>query len=250
MFVLRRALPPFRRVSRRQSRRAHGRVPDALQESVSKRRSLLAFGAAGAIAAAFVVGLMLMREDSRGEVPRSPPVDEPEWTEPPSTAWSTDRPPTGLAVRTTPLLWHPVDERTAADKPPYDADWSEAGRALVDVTGLVSEAETWRVGQRMAFALPQLGEIYESTIERIDHGPGRSVSVRGLIPSADGKNRRVVVTAGPARVFAYIDTEQGSYELFGDRRLGWLLPSSSLKAGVHASPTDYVLPETEDEHVH
>ena len=190
---------------------------------------------------------MLMREDSRREVPGSPPVDGQEWMEPPSTAWSAGRSLTDLAVRTTPLLWHPVDERTATDKPPYDADWSEAGRALVDVTGLVSEAETWRVGQRMAFALPQLGEIYESTIERIDHGPGRSVSVRGVIPGADGKPRRVVVTAGPSRVFAYVDTERGPYELFGDRRLGWLLPSSSLMARVDFSKPDYVIRELEDE---
>ena len=193
---------------------------------------------------------MVMRGDTRGETPGTPPVADPGWTEPPATARFADPSSIDLAVRTMPLLWHAVDERTAAEKPPYDAHWSEAGRALVDVTGLVSEAETWRVGQRMAFALPQLGGIYESTIERIDHGPGRSVSVRGLVLGADGRQRRVVVTAGPARVFAYVDTEQGSYELFGDRRLGWLLPSSSLMAGVHSSPTDYVVAETEDEHAH
>ena len=47
------------------------------------------------------------------------------------------------------------------------------------------------------------------------------------------------------QVFAYIDTAQGSYELVGGNRLGWLLPTSSLLAGWDFSKTDVIMPEPE-----
>ena len=140
-------------------------------------------------------------------------------------------------------LWRVVDERTTTAKPPYPDEWSEEGRVLLDVSGATHEAQTWRVGDRMAIALPQLGEVYESTIDRIDEGPGHARSARGMIVGADGEHRRVVVTVGPGRVFAYVDTDEGPYELVADARVGWLLPSSSMLAGIDFSKPDYLLPE-------
>lgn len=58
---------------------------------------------------------------------------------------------------------------------------------------------------------------------------------------ADGRRRRVVVTVGPGRTFAYVDTAGGPYELVGDGKWGWLLPSSSMMAGVDFAEPDYVL---------
>ena len=129
-------------------------------------------------------------------------------------------------------------------KPAFDDEWSEVGRVLVDVSGAVSAAPTWRVGDRLVIELPQTGERYESTIAHIDEGLGHSRSVRGLMVGADGQSRRFVVTVGPARVFAYIATSQGPYELVADHQLGWLLPSSSMMAGFDYSKPDYLLPET------
>ncbi len=96
----------------------------------------------------------------------------------------------------------------------------------------------------MTIDIPQLGDRYQATIDRIDDGPGGySRSARGLIRSDNGQNRRAVVTVGPTRVLAYIDTPQGSYQLVGDARLGWLLPSSSMMEGWDFSRPDYILPD-------
>ena len=51
------------------------------------------------------------------------------------------------------------------------------------------------------------------------------------------------MTVGPTRVFAYVDTPLGPYELVGDTRLGWLLPTSSMLAGWDYQKPDYIVPE-------
>ena len=128
--------------------------------------------------------------------------------------------------------------------PPYPESWSETGRVLVDVATAASRADTWRVGDRLAVDLPQLGGIHEWTVERIAVGQdARSRSVRGWIDGVDDRPRRIVVTVGPGRVLAYIDTPQGPYELTGNARLAWLLPTSSMMAGIDFSKPDYILPE-------
>ncbi|MCY3621604.1 MAG: hypothetical protein OXH68_07815 [Gammaproteobacteria bacterium] len=141
-----------------------------------------------------------------------------------------------------------VDERAVDSAPPYNDKWSEAGRALVDVTSAVATAATWREGDLLVLDLPHIGASVEGRIDRITDGPGYSRSVRGLAVDADGRDRRFVLTVGPTRVFAYIDTADGPYELLGNTRLGWLLPTSSILAGFDFSEPDYVLPPigTED----
>lgn len=141
-------------------------------------------------------------------------------------------------------VWRAVDEQAVDVLPLYEDGWSEVGRTLVDVSGAVDAAGTWQVGDWMAVELPQLGETYESTVERIDR-LGHVHSVRGLIVDGDGRERRVVVTVGPGRVFAYVDTAAGPYELVANDRLGWLLPSSSMMAGIDFSKPDYLLPDRE-----
>ena len=42
-------------------------------------------------------------------------------------------------------LWRVVDEHAAAVKPSYPADWSEAGRALVDVSDAAVTAIGWQL---------------------------------------------------------------------------------------------------------
>lgn len=137
-------------------------------------------------------------------------------------------------------VWRTVDERAAGVLPVYEDGWSKQGRVLVDVSGAVGAAGTWRVGDRLAVELPQLGETYESTVERVDR-LGHVHSVRGLAVDGEGRERRVVVTVGPGRVFAYVDTAAGPYELVANDRLGWLLPSSSMMAGIDFGKPDYLL---------
>jgi hypothetical protein len=141
-------------------------------------------------------------------------------------------------------LWRVVDEGSIDVTPPYAASWSKAGRALVDVTATVSRAHTWSVGDRLAVDLPQLGGVHEWTVERIGEGhDARSRSARGWIDNGGDRPRCIVVTVGPGRSLAYIETPRGPYELTGNSRLAWLLPSSSMMAGIDFSKPDYILPD-------
>ena len=117
---------------------------------------------------------------------------------------------------------------------------------LVDVTAAASGAHAWRVGDRLAVELPQLGGAHEWTVEGINEGhDARSRSVRGWIDSDGDRSQRIVVTVGPGRMLAYIDTPRGPYELMGNARLAWLMPSSSIMAGIDFSKPDYILPESQ-----
>ena len=166
--------------------------------------------------------------------PSAPPVSTPS---PEGPAAGTER--QGAARP----LWRVLDEGSAQALPPYAASWSEAGRLLVDVTATSQEAPAWQVGDRLAVEVPQLGGVRQWTVERIDQGhDARSRSVRGWI-DGDAQRRRIVVTVGPGRVLAYIDTPQGPVELTGNARLAWLVPSSSMMAGIDFSQPDYILPE-------
>ena len=172
-------------------------------------------------------------------VGRTPPVPRPA--------------PIGRTTRASPSfqgrpLWYPVEESgVGGSLPAFEADWSEEGRQLVDVSEAVAAAPTWEVGDAIAIDLPQLGERYESKIVLIERDPaGYSRAVHGLIVGDDGHARRFVVTVGPTRVFAYVDTPVGPYELVGDTRLGWLLPTSSMLAGWDYQKPDYIVLEHDE----
>lgn len=159
-------------------------------------------------------------------------------------SWATRSEPAVEAVDGQPRpLWRTVDEGALSATPEYPAGWSEAGRVLVDVSSAVAYADFWRVGDRLKIPLPQIGESYEARIERIVQGPGVSRSVRGFARDADDRERLFVVTIGPTRVLAYVDTKRGPYELVADTRLGWLAPTSSLLAGFDFSKPDYLIPD-------
>lgn len=151
--------------------------------------------------------------------------------------------PTAPPATDTPL-WQAIDETAVPTPPDYAPDWSTEDRVLVRTAPALAAAGGWRVGDRITLPVPQLGAVYRPLIEEIDDGPGGSRSVLGTVRGDDGRDRRYVVTVGPAHVFAYIDTPQGPYELSGGRELGWLLPTSSMMAGFDFSEPDYLLPET------
>ena len=142
-------------------------------------------------------------------------------------------------------LWQAVEETAVANPPPYAAEWSTAGRALVRISSDAFAAEAWRVGDSLTIPLPQLGETYRGAIEEIDDGAGARALV-GKIVGNDGRARRYVVTVGPTSLFAYIDTPDEPYELVANARYGWLLPSSSMMAGWDFSKPDYILPDMKE----
>ena len=140
------------------------------------------------------------------------------------------------------LVWRAIDERAVDVLPDYADHWSEEGRVLVSVAGTVEASRSWRVGDRLTLPLPQLGQTYEPAISEIDDGPGGARAAVARMTDEDGRPLRSVVTAGPGHVFAWIETPDGSYELFGDAEHGWLLPTMSMTANMDFSRRDYLLP--------
>ena len=199
----------------------------------------------GAVMAALAIVALLVwgaaKRDAPAPITASHSAD-PESAPPLAAEHSAGDEPPPTVEPSTPL-WRVLDERLADVKPPYPADWSKARRALVDVSGAARTANAWRVGDRVSMQLPQLGATYDGGIERIDEGLGHSRSARGWATGADDRERRFVVTVGPTRVFAYIDTPEGPYELVADTRLGWLLPSVSMLAGIDFGKPDFIIPE-------
>ena len=172
-------------------------------------------------------------EPAPGEAPRPPRQGDASGTgSPAEPAGATD----------DAALWSEADEAAVHALPHYAPEWSTEGRVLVRVTEAADAAGSWRVGDRIALPLPQLGVVYRPLIERLDVGPGPSVSALGKVEGDDGRRRRWVVTIGPAHAFAYIDTPRGPYELMGDIEYAWLLPSSSMMAGFDFSEPDYIVP--------
>ena len=111
------------------------------------------------------------------------------------------------------------------------------------MAGAAAAAQAWQVGDRLTIPLPQTGDIWQPVIDEIDDGPGYSRAALGKVVDAEGHARRIVVTVGPTSMFAWIDTPDGSYELFAGSEFGWLLPSASIMAGFDFSEPDYILPE-------
>ncbi|MYD97962.1 MAG: hypothetical protein F4X98_11330 [Gammaproteobacteria bacterium] len=144
-------------------------------------------------------------------------------------------------VEVEQALWTAVGEGTVADLPRYAPEWSVEARVLVSVSDVAAAAPNWRIGDTLALPIPQIGATYRPVIEEIDDAVGAR-AVLGWISGDDGRRRLFVVTVGPMNLFAFIDTPQGSYELLADHRYGWLLPSSSMKAGWDYSEPDFTLP--------
>ena len=193
------------------------------------------------VAVLVTVATLLVLYGERTALPGDAPEQQQPVTEPPRRAI----PPPVASPTAAPdaPLWQALDETAVNPLPDYAAEWSTEGRVLVRTSAAMAAADGWRVGERLTLPVPQLGAVYRLLIEEIDDGPGPSRSALGMIRGDDGRHRRVVVTVGPAHVFAYIDTPRGPYELTGGRELGWLLPTSSMMAGFDFSEPDYILPE-------
>ena len=136
-------------------------------------------------------------------------------------------------------MWQSVDSTSVAELPPH---WEVVeNRALVRVS---SGAGLWRVGDRIAIAVPQLGTTYASTINEIVAGPGGARSFLGVL--VEGAPGRFVITIGRGSVFAFVPTPEGTYELVANGELGWLMPSANMDTDVDYSIPDYHIPNDDD----
>ena len=112
------------------------------------------------------------------------------------------------------------------------------GRVLVELSaGMWS----WREGDRITVAVPQIGAVYEPVIERVETALGNNRSYVGRLIEAEFPYS-FVITVGQRNTFANLSTPQGSFELVGDTQLAWLMPVANMDQHVDYSQPDYFIP--------
>ena len=136
------------------------------------------------------------------------------------------------------LAWSEADSTQVA------AQWVPSHGA--EVTGAVFVAlgeamPTWRSGDAVQIAIPQLGATYPAVIDRIDSAFAGNRSYIGKL-DVDARSFSFVITVGERNVFGYVGTPDGTYELVANRRFGWLMPTANMDEHVDYSKRDYLLP--------
>ncbi len=146
-----------------------------------------------------------------------------------------------VVAETSPVpgaLWRVADAAAEADAPAYKEVVRD--RVLVRLSDV---AGRWRVGDQITIPIPQLGQVYNPVVERIERAPGGNQSLIGTLLENAGQRYRFVVTVGPKHTFAHLGTPQGSYELVANTELGWLMPTANMDQHVDYSKPDYFIPE-------
>ncbi|MDE0479529.1 MAG: hypothetical protein F4X09_08675 [Gammaproteobacteria bacterium] len=135
--------------------------------------------------------------------------------------------------------WTAIDEGAVEPErlPPRLETYTDA--RLVRLTGYL---ENLGPGSRVAFGIPHTGARLESVIERVESGLAGNVSYIGRV-DRDDVLHRVVVTVGARNAFAFIASDQGSFEMVGNREFGWLMSTSGMERHVDYSEPDYYIPE-------
>ena len=99
----------------------------------------------------------------------------------------------------------------------------------------------WRVGDRLEVAIPQIDTAYSALVEEIHRGPSGARAFTGTLRTngAAARSHGFVLTVGPAHTFAQLSTPLGSYELVGNGRYGWIMPTANMDQDVDRSVPDY-----------
>ncbi len=112
---------------------------------------------------------------------------------------------------------------------------------LVEVA---EDIRDWQAGERVSFMVPQIGITYTSVIDHIETALGHNRSYFGRL-TATRSPYTFVITAGERNTFANIATPAGTFELVGNTRLGWLMPTANMDQHVDYGKPDYIIPELE-----
>ena len=137
--------------------------------------------------------------------------------------------------------WSPVD--VDAVDPLLVPQYKErvAGAVLVEVA---EDIRDWQAGERISFTVPQIGITYTPVIDHIETALGHNRSYFGRL-TATRSPYTFVITAGERNTFANIATPAGTFELVGNTRLGWLMPTANMDQHVDYGKPDYIIPELE-----
>ena len=120
--------------------------------------------------------------------------------------------------------------------PPRQDTYTDA--RLVSLAG---DWGSWGPGARVIFDIPHTGRSIESVIERVESGLAGNISYIGRV-DRDDILQRIIVTVGARNAFAFIASDQGSFEMVGNREFGWLMSTAGMEQHVDYSKPDYYIP--------
>ena len=217
----------------------HEPVSDNLGSDTSRRRFWISIGVVLALVTMLVL-YMLVPSGHSGPAPRLS-LDKTTSPGPPVLARSEEE--TALIAPqqqwvSANAAWVPVDiGAVEPDRVPIYKEVIE-GRVLVT---LEPDMWTWDVGEKISIEVPQIGETYESVIDRVETGLGVNRSYIGHLID-DDRPYSFVITVGERNAFAHLSTPEGSYELVGNTEFAWLMPTANMDQHVDYSKPDYFIP--------
>ena len=110
------------------------------------------------------------------------------------------------------------------------------------VVELAEEMWNWQVGDQVVIRVPQIGQSYVSTVDRVEVGMGRNRTYIGRLTEGE-LPYSFVITVGDRNAFALLGTPKGSYELVGNTDLAWLMPTRNMDQHVDYSKPDFYIVE-------
>lgn len=113
---------------------------------------------------------------------------------------------------------------------------------------LAQELWNCRRNDQIVIVVPQLNTTYTTTIEKVSTSLGNNSSYRGKLILGN-ERYSFLITVGESNVFANFGTPQGRYELVGNRKYAWLMPSANIDQHVDYDKPDFYIPST-DQSVH
>ena len=95
---------------------------------------------------------------------------------------------------------------------------------LLEISDL--RATQWHVGKEVTFTIPQTGYQLTTQVEELEE-PFPGITVVKSYPDESLANH-MLVTIGQKNTFVNLFTPDGEFEMIGNERHGWIVPSSSL----------------------
>ena len=225
--------------------------------AADRQRKFVWHGLLTALALAVIIVLYRQGafDSGQGEATAEPPNEV--------VAPAPDAPPDAV---TAPDSAQPQGEAASSALPsvPPDTAWLEVKATNVNpewvpeyhetvegalLVALGDGMRTWNAGDTIALPVPQIGEVFRPVIDNVDTLIGNNRSYVGRTLAADAPYS-FVITLGEHETFGYVGTPHGSYELAGNTRLAWLMPTANMDQHVDYSKPDYFYLDENGQRIH
>ncbi|MXW53646.1 MAG: hypothetical protein F4X44_01105 [Gammaproteobacteria bacterium] len=115
------------------------------------------------------------------------------------------------------------------------------GASLVQ---LAQDMQLWRQDDQLVIAVPQTQEQFLVTIAEVSTTLGTNRTYKGKIVEEES-SYSFLITVGERNVFANFTTSEGSFELVGNNKYAWLMPTENMDQHVDYTKDDFFIPEIE-----